>query len=148
MTFLLVVIWALTMGVMVPFQSIVNARLSQQIGSPINAAFISFAGGFICFLLIQVFGPAPFPTIKQIMSLRPILLSGGLIGALFVGSAILLVPKLGSTAWIALIVTGQLAMSLLLDHYGILGLPVKSINLYRVVGALLLIAGSTMITKF
>jgi transporter family-2 protein len=135
-------------GILVPFQAIINAKLSSQVGHPLIAAFISFTGGFLVFLTLMVAGPVKFPTIQQLTSFSPILLTGGFIGSAFVFAAIFAVPKLGSTAWVSLIIAGQLIMSLVLDHYGILGLPVKAINIYRVLGTCLLFGGTFLIIKY
>ncbi|WP_372651720.1 DMT family transporter [Halobacteriovorax sp.] len=135
-------------GLAVPFQAIINAKLSSEVGHPLIAALISFGGGFLVFLLFMLFGPVKFPSIAQLSSFSPILLSGGLIGSCFVFAAIVGVPKLGSTAWISLIIAGQLLMSLVLDHYGVLGLPIKTINLYRLLGVFLLFSGTYLIIKF
>lgn len=143
-----IIFWAFTIGLMVPLQAIVNARLSSFVGGPTQSALISFTGGFLVFVIIGIFNFNNLPSVGKIMSTPPYLLTGGLIGAVFVLSAIVIVPKLGSTGWIALIVTGQLIASLALDHFGLLGLPVKEINIYRAVGAGLLLFGSTLITRF
>ncbi len=135
-------------GLAVPFQAIINAKLSSEVGHPLIAALISFGGGFLVFLLFMLFGPVKFPSIEQLSSFNPVLLSGGLIGSCFVFAAIVGVPKLGATAWISLIIAGQLVMSLVLDHYGVLGLPIKMINLYRVLGVFLLFTGTYLIIKF
>ena len=58
------------------------------------------------------------------------------------------VPKLGATGWTALIVTGQLIASILFDHFGLLGLQVKLVSVSKVIGAILLLVGSTLITRF
>ncbi len=135
-------------GLMVPFQAIINSKLSSEIGHPIVAGFISFTGGFLVFLTLMIVGPVQFPNIKQLADINPLLLCGGFIGSCFVYGAIIAVPKIGSTAWVSLIIAGQLAISLILDHYGILGLPIKPINLYRVIGGLLLFSGTFLIVKF
>lgn len=135
-------------GLLVPFQAIINSKLSSEIGHPLIAAFISFGGGFLVFLLFMIFGPVKFPSASVLLSTNPLLLTGGLLGSCFVFAAIIAVPKIGSTAWISLIIAGQLVMSLILDHYGVLGLPIKTINLYRICGGLLLFSGTYLIVKY
>lgn len=142
------IVFAFTMGLLVPFQAIINSRLSSLIQSNISAALISFTGGFLVFLTLNLLLPIPFPSPSKLLSLPPYLLIGGLIGSVFVLSAIMIVPKLGSMGFVALIVTGQLVMSLTMDHFGILGLPVNSINPMRVLGALLLLGGAGLILKY
>lgn len=142
------IIIGISAGLLVPFQAIINSKLSSEVGHPFIAGFISFTGGFLVFLTLMIAGPVKFPRLTELASMNPLLLTGGLIGSCFVYGAIIAVPKIGSTAWISLIIAGQLAMSLLLDHYGILGLPIKPVNLYRFMGALLLFSGTFLIIKF
>jgi bacterial/archaeal transporter family-2 protein len=47
-------------------------------------------------------------------------LTGGLYGAFFLTAATFAVPKLGSATMIAMVVTGQVIFSLLLDRIGLL----------------------------
>lgn len=144
----LIISWALAIGLMVPLQAIINARLSSLIGGPTQAALISFTGGFLIFLIIGIFNFSNLPSVQKLSSIPSYLLMGGIIGSIFVLSAIIIVPKLGSTGWTALIVSGQLIASLLMDHYGLFGLEPKSINLARASGAILLLTGSLLITNF
>ena len=142
------IVWAFSIGLMIPLQAIVNAKLSTKIGGGSQAALVSFTGGFLIFLIYGLLNYRGLPSLGKVLEQPPHLLTGGIIGAVFVLSAIFLVPKLGSTGWIALIVTGQLIASLLLDHFGLLGLSVKVVSVARVVGAVLLVVGSTLIVRF
>jgi len=55
------------------------------------------------------------------------------------------VPKLGAATTISLIVVGQMLLSLTMDHFGWLGLPVQPISLLRLTGAGLLVLGVILI---
>ena len=72
----------------------------------------------------------------------------GILGAFYVAVVIILAPKLGTALTFVLIVAGQMVVSLILDHFGMLGLPIKQINWQRMVGVALLIAGVLMIRRF
>ena len=49
---------------------------------------------------------------------------------------------------VGLIIAGQLIVAVLLDHFGLLGFASHPINLWRIVGILLLIAGVLLIKQF
>jgi transporter family-2 protein len=72
----------------------------------------------------------------------------GLLGAFYISTVIVLIPRLGFALTFGLIVAGQMAISLLFDHYGILHTPIREISLGRIIGALLLIAGVLLIRRF
>jgi transporter family-2 protein len=68
-----------------------------------------------------------------------------LIGAIYVTGIIVLIPRLGAGLAFTLIVSGQLLMSVLMDHYGLLGVPVTPISPTKLLGFCLLIAGVFLI---
>ena len=71
----------------------------------------------------------------------------GLFGAIFSGLGVVLVPQLGAATFIALLVTGQMLASVAFDHFGWLGLAQRPIDLSRVIGVILLIAGVVLIRR-
>ena len=73
---------------------------------------------------------------------------GGLYGAIFVVAAAWGVPRLGVATTIILMVAGQLLLSVVLDHFGVMGMPKQPISLGRVAGIGLVIAGVLMVRRF
>jgi len=73
------------------------------------------------------------------------LCAGGLFGAMFVATAIFMVPRLGAATVLALIVVGQMLGSLTLDQFGIVGIPQHSISPIRLIGAAFLILGVLLV---
>ena len=72
---------------------------------------------------------------------------GGLIGAVYVAGAIVLAPRLGAATLIAAVVAGQMATSIVLDHFGWVGFPVHEITPVRLVGAALIIGGVLLVQR-
>jgi transporter family-2 protein len=70
------------------------------------------------------------------------------MGAFFVTMTIVAVPRLGAMSVMALLIAGQMAVSLVLDHFGWLGVQVHPITPWRILGAALLFAGVVLIRKF
>lgn len=60
-------------------------------------------------------------------------------------TAVVLTPRLGPALYFGLLVAGQLLASLLLEHFGALGLDAHPVSLGRVAGAILLITGAALI---
>jgi transporter family-2 protein len=77
----------------------------------------------------------------------PHLFFGGVLGALFVGSSVFFIPKMGATSMIAAYITGQLIGSVLMDHFGLFGLSVFPITLTRLAGLFLLFVGLFLVIK-
>jgi bacterial/archaeal transporter family-2 protein len=138
---------AFVAGVFLPVQVGVNNSLRTGIGSPILAAFISFAVGTICLLTYAMVMRSPWPSMQVISRLPPWAWWGGALGAYYVATSIFVAPRLGAANLISITVAAQLFMSLALDHYGMIGFAQHGINGWRLFGALLLIAGCVLIVR-
>ena len=62
-------------------------------------------------------------------------------------AALVTVRELGAGAVTAATVTGQLATSLLIDRLGVLGLESRPLSLERLVGVVLLVAGTVLVAR-
>jgi transporter family-2 protein len=71
----------------------------------------------------------------------PVLLLGGLFGAVFVASIIIAVPRLGVVTTITLAVLGQLLAAAVVDNFGLFGNPQIKLGPERVVGIALVAVG-------
>lgn len=128
-------------------QAPTNAKLMTAVGSPVNAAFVSFAVGTAALALLAVLLPAK-PDMAAARSLPWYAWVGGLYGVIFVIAATWGVPRLGVALTITLMVAGQLLISLILDHFGAFGSPVQPVNLGRIAGVALVVAGVLMVRRF
>ena len=54
-------------------------------------------------------------------------------------------PKIGAAVAIALVVLGQGAAALAIDHFGLMGMPIEPLTLARVAGLLLVGGGVALI---
>jgi transporter family-2 protein len=72
---------------------------------------------------------------------------GGLIGVLYVGGALLAVPTLGAGGVTATTIAGQLTLSLVADRFGWFGLDQRDLDVWRIVGVLLLAGGTFLVVR-
>ncbi len=147
-TQLLYILIAIAAGAVLPLQAGLNVQLGKSVQQPIFAAFASFLIGSIGLLIYLYILKFNFASIVQTKTVSPIVWIAGILGAFYVAGVIILAPKLGTALTFSLIVTGQMVISLILDHYGLLGLPVKQINWQRMIGVIFLVAGVLLIRKF
>jgi transporter family-2 protein len=138
---------ALAAGVLLPVQAGLNAQLRSALGSPIAAALVSFLVGTAGLATIALLLRTPLPLGRAWGATSPWQWGGGLIGAVYVLAAIVLAPRLGAATLIAAVVAGQMITSLVLDQYGLVGFPVHSMTLVRLLGAALVIAGVILIQR-
>ncbi len=109
-------------GIAVAFQAGVNGALGKQIGT-IEAAFTSFMIGTIALLIAMVvMQKGDIMLIKQVPLWQ---LTGGLLGACYVLTSVLLVPKIGIGSVLMVLIIAQLSTSAVIDHFGIFtGIPI------------------------
>jgi bacterial/archaeal transporter family-2 protein len=132
-------------GVVLIVQVGVNSTLRSAVGHPVVAAFISFVIGSVALLAFLLLMRTPWPGRAQLSAAPAWVWCGGLLGAFYVVSTIIVGPRLGAAALLALIVLGQLVTSLLVDNFGWLGFPVQPLTPLRLLGALLLFGGVLLI---
>lgn len=140
---------AIVAGSFMVIQSGVNSQVRVRLDDPWQAAFLSTTISTVClFFVSAVLSQRLFPDVGKIVDGPWWLWSGGVMGAGIVAASLYLVSKLGGGVLFALIVTGQMAAAMVLDHYGMLGLPVHHVNAQRILGVVLLLAGVALIRVF
>ena len=131
-------------GVAVAIQPSINARLAQKTGF-LEAATISFAVGTLVLLLVSLLsGQGSFRRIVEVPWWQ---LSGGLFGAFFVTMTIVGVPRIGTTAVLALTIASQLTAGMVMDHYGVFGMRGIPVDGKRIIGIALLLIGVFLVCK-
>lgn len=136
---------AVMAGLSFVMQQAVNVNLRASLGSAAWAGFVSYVGGSVCMLVIALALRDPIPHVGVIVKSNWWAWSGGLFGAIYISIAIVLVPRLGTAAFVTLLVAGQMLASLVFDHYGLFGLVRHPVDLYRLLGAALLVAGVVLV---
>jgi transporter family-2 protein len=146
-TRLLFMAMALALGAVLPMQAAINARLAKTAGSPVMAAFVSFAVGTIALMLFLIIaGKFQF---RFISSQSPWWIwTGGLLGTFFVAGIVILLPRLGVVLSFSLVLAGQMFAAILFDQFGWLGVAVKEISAGKIIGSILLIIGVILIRKY
>ena len=74
------------------------------------------------------------------------LLTAGAMGGALVFGIAWVMPQIGAAKGFVLMIAGQVITGLVLSHFGLLGSPVEPISLYKILGALLLVAGVSIVT--
>lgn len=132
---------ALGIGVAMAIQTALNTQLRSYLHSPLQAAFLSFLVGTILLALMVLLQNQPKPSLQQLSQIPWFLWLGGFLGVYAISLSIYTAPKLGFLTLSGLIIFGQLAMSLLLDHFGWLGTEKMPVNWQRLLGAIIIFVG-------
>jgi transporter family-2 protein len=142
---LAVILMAFTGG-LIAMQAPINAGLGRQTGS-LAAAFISFGIGTVLLAVIMVVA-GQASGVSAAFDVRWYYLLGGILGAAYVFSALTAVSSIGAGAVAAATITGQLTLSVVLDRVGFLGLEEQAITAPRVLGIVLLLAGTYLVVRY
>ena len=138
-------ILALAAGMFMPVQAGINAKLAGVIDGAIPAAFVSFLVGTLALALVLAIMGQSVPLARALPASPWWYWGGGALGAFFVTATVILAPRIGAGAMVALTLAGQLAASMVLDHFGLLGFPHIPFDGKRLLGSILLAAGVWLI---
>lgn len=141
------ILLAIVCGIASSVQVGLNASMAKGIESPIWGAIIALAIGAIG-LAVYAVCTNNLKAKWQAASTMPLWVwTGGLLGAVFVAGAAIAAPKVGATAFVGLLLLGQVLASLILDHYGWLGFEQVPISLGKLIGIGCLCVGVFLIKK-
>ena len=135
-----VLLWVVVVlvGSLGSIQTAANGRLGQAMDSALAAALVSFlistAGLSVITLIVR-------PRLQRSGPIPLWALGGGLAGAGFVLANAVNAPVLGVSLTVSIMVFGQVAAGLVLDHWGLLGVQTRPITLRRLAGAELVLLG-------
>jgi bacterial/archaeal transporter family-2 protein len=124
-----------------------NATMNRHVGSPIAAALLNFAVGTAVLLVIVLLGRGSLSLIGQSAAAPWWAWGAGVLGGIYVAASALFGPIVGGATFLAVLVAGQVLAALVLDHFGWLGFPERPLNVWRAVGACLVVAGMFLLAR-
>jgi transporter family-2 protein len=137
----------LAVGMLQPVQAGMNAEFRRHAGHPLQAGGLNMvvgASAVVLLLLILRIGP---PSRAAFAAAPWWSMLGGLIGATLVVTMLVAAPKLGAALLIAIFIAGQLGSSVVIDHFGLVGYPVRPVTPLRMLGLALLVAGALLVER-
>ncbi len=126
-----------------------NATLSKSLGLPVTAGLITLLVSTSALLISGLaFGKLEIPTGQQLAAVPWWAWLGGLFSVLLIMAQLYASPAIGAASFLGIIVTVGVTASLVLDNYGWVGFPVHPASLWRILGAVLMIAGVALVALF
>lgn len=126
-------------GALTAVQVGMNSQLRQSLGHGLFGAVTNFTIGTAILWGIVLLARLPMPTVAQVAVVPWWAWLGGACGAFIVTTITITGHELGALAIATLTVSGSLLMSIVLDHFGWFGFPVKPLTLSKLVGCVLLV---------
>jgi bacterial/archaeal transporter family-2 protein len=141
-------VFAFVAGAFISIQAGSNTQLKKAFGDPMPAVVVNYLLGVTSVLLYSLATRVSIPTLKQASDAPWWSWLGGLFGVLYGLAAVMLGSQMGAATLMALVVTGQLVCSVVLDHFGWLGFDPHPAGVWRIIGAILMVAGLALIARF
>ena len=147
MPFLIAITLSLFAGFAVPLQAGSNARLGVLLGHPFWATVISLLISGVAIALVMLIVKVPRPNLGALMGGPWWIWLGGLAGVFYITVALMVVPRLGALNFIMAVVVGQLIISLIIDYFGLLGLPRHTPSMQKIIGVSVVLAGFVIASR-
>ncbi len=147
MNFLLLLI-AFGAGTAISVQAAVNSQLAGGLGgNTVASALVSFSIGTVALAAIAIGKGGLLAAIGSLPSQPLWRYAGGLLGATAIFCTVLLAPRIGLANMLALVIAGQLLSSLVIDHFGLIGVVTRQVSGIKLIGALVMLTG-VLLTLF
>ncbi len=140
---------ALIAGMLIPIQTGYNTQLGRALNGPVYSTMAVFAAAIATTVIIALLMRTPLPAVAD-AARAPALswVAGGALGAIYIVALTIVAPKLGAAATVALVVSGQMICSAIIDHFGLLGFPVHEVSALRMLGFVLMAGGVVLVRLF
>lgn len=139
---------ALAVGGLLAVQAGANAKLSEAVKSPLAGALLTAVVALVGTAVVAVVARPPVPSAADLGSAPWWAWVGGLVGSAYVLVAILAAHRLGAVALVGFVLAGQLAASVALDHFGLVGFEVRPATAARLAGVALLLVGVYLVQRY
>lgn len=139
-----VVLIGLISGVAVGLQSPLASMITQRLGM-LESIFIIHIGGALLIAIPLIFLGGG--NLGNWRSLPWYALGAGSMGLIVVAGVSFMIPRVGVATAITLIIAGQLVISSVLDHYGLLGVDIRHMETQRVLGLVIVFVGAWLTVR-
>lgn len=138
---LFLILAAIITGAVVPFQAGANAALGRTLGHPLWGTLVSLCISFACVVPVMLLAKVQAPSLSNLAHAPRWVWIGGVVGVVYITGALTLAPKLGAAGFIMAVIAGQMLASIVIDQWGLVGLPQKPVSWSRLGGLGLIFLG-------
>ncbi len=137
---------AVVIGGVLATQAPLNSALARTVGG-VQASVVALGISFAALLALALLAGGLSGIARLGEAPLHVAIGGGLIGALYVGSIVWTVRALGAGGLTAATIAGQLALAVVIDHFGWLGVARSPITAAKVLGIALLALGTWFVVR-
>jgi transporter family-2 protein len=137
------VIW-MFLGVLAGATSAMQTSVNSLLGARVGVTLAALISALVTMTIMSawIIPGLTLPQVAQSIKTVPVHeYPGGAFGGVFVISALAIAPKLGVAPTTLALVFGQIATSLLVDHFGLMGVPRAQVSVLQIVGVVIMGGG-------
>ncbi len=139
----LIILIGLAGGVAVGLQGPMASMISQRLGIFESVFIVHLGGALVALIPMLLIGNR----LGQWRSVPWYVLGAGVFGLVVIGAISYMIPRVGVAAAVTSVVAGQLLVSAVLDHFGLLGAALKPLDATRLLGLGVVLAGVWLTVK-
>lgn len=143
-TIFLIIAVGLVGGIAVGLQSPLASMLTQRLGLFESVLIVHLGGALLAAMPLLLYGGGQ---LAQWRSVPWYALAAGAFGLVVIAAISYMIPRVGVAAAITTIVAGQLLVSTVLDHYGLLGAASRPLDATRILGLGVVMVGVWLTVK-
>lgn len=140
----IIIIIGLIGGIAVGIQTPIAGAMGQRIGGTASSVVVHLSGFILSAVLLLLRGGEK---IRDWNTLPWYMLIAGFFGVLLFQTITIVLPRLGATPMLVLIISVQLLTGMVLDSFGWLGVIARPMDITRSAGIALLVLGGYLIVK-
>jgi transporter family-2 protein len=128
-----VVIIGIIAGVAVGLQSPMASIITQRLGIWESIFIVHFGGAVASIIPLMAMGGGQLNEWRR----TPLYtLSAGVLGLMVITGVTFMIPRIGAASATIVLITGQLLVGAVLDHFGWMGVTERPLDLSRIIGLL------------
>lgn len=129
-TLFIIILIGLVGGMSIGLQGPLSSMITQKLGS-LESVFIIHLGGAVAALIPMLFFGSK---LGQWKSVPWYALIAGAFGLIVISAMGYMIPRIGAAGALITLMAGQILVASILDHFGLLGMAPRAIDLQRIIG--------------
>lgn len=138
-----IILIGLAGGMAIGLQGPLSSMITQKLGS-LESVFIIHLGGALAALIPMIFVGSRLSEWKSVPWYALVAGSFGLIVITAMGY---MIPRIGAAGALITLLAGQILVASILDHFGLLGMTPRAIDLQRIIGFGVVMVGVWLTVK-
>jgi transporter family-2 protein len=142
---ILQIVVGLVGGIAAAFQAVFSGLMGQRLGDWESVFFTYVGGGLL--IMAAMFTVKGGGNLANWRELPWYVFLAGPLGLVIIASLSYTVPRLGAATATTLFVTAWLILSAIIDHFGLFGGVPRPLDLPRLLGFIILLAGTWLVVR-